>query len=235
MEWRAKWMQLQDSFVSSVLVSWNAFRDTFHRSNLKILFTHIKLLITPDASYWIPTVQPQSFPLTRIWLKIQFLGTDIVTGFTIPIIAKDHNASKCVKLLFKQHSVTSQTAWIFITVFITVKILGKLKYSEMWHYVASQKCTDVWYKPATCIIKMKVEGAEKNGTTFHSRRHHLYCHYQEKLNSHDGKHYLTKYWGQKNIQSMHPFWIRSGILKIQLFLDVILCQWVCYSQHLKGP
>ena len=33
---------------------------------------------------------------------------------------------------------------------------------------------------------------------------------------------------------MHPFWIKSGVLKIKFFLDVTLFQWVCYSQHLKG-
>lgn len=128
MEWRAKWMQLQDSLVSSVLVSWNAFRDTFHRSNLQILFTHIKLLITLNASYWIPTAQPQRFPLTRIWLKIQFLGTDTASlALPFPSLQMIIMPSKCVKLLDKQHSVTSQKTQIFIPVFITVKIMGKSK------------------------------------------------------------------------------------------------------------
>jgi len=161
-----------------------------------------------------------------------------VIGFTITILPSLQRIimpSKCVKLLAKQHSVTSHKTWIFIPVFITVKIMGKLKYSEMWHCVVSWKCNDVWYNPTTSIIKMKVAGIDKNGTTCHSRRHHLYCYYHEKLNSHNGKHYLTKFWGQKNVKSINPFWIRSGVLKIQFFLDVILCQSVCYSQHLKGP
>jgi hypothetical protein len=76
-------------------------------------------------------------------------------------------------------------------------------YSEMWHYVVSQKYNDVWYNPATSIIKMKMAGVEMNDTS-HSRRLHLYYYYHEKLNSHNRKHYLTKYWGQKNIQNCIP-------------------------------
>jgi len=90
--------------------------------------TECKLLNTKNTTTEIPFNQD----MVEDWFPANW---HCVTGFTIPIIAKDH-ASKCVKLLFKQRSVTSQKTWIFITVFITVKILGKLKYSEMWHYVA---------------------------------------------------------------------------------------------------